>query len=100
MSKERIAGALGLVCRAGRITTGVYLVKEEIRKGKAAVVLLASDAAENAEKKIASLAEHRGVPVKRISLTKAEFGQCLGKQAETVCASVPHEFLNLVLASL
>ncbi|MBR5295262.1 MAG: ribosomal L7Ae/L30e/S12e/Gadd45 family protein [Clostridia bacterium] len=100
MSAAKIVGALGLCRRAGKITAGTTLVKEEIRKGKAALVLLAADAAKNTEDKVLPLAGHKKVSVKRIELTKEEIGKILGKKREVVCVSVPAEFVNLVLASL
>jgi ribosomal protein L7Ae-like RNA K-turn-binding protein len=100
MNAAKISGALGLCRRAGKITAGITLVKEEIHKGKAAIVLLAADAAKNTEDKILPLAGHKSVPVKRICLTKEELGNLLGKKKEVVCVCVPGEFLNLVLASL
>ncbi len=100
MTGEKIAGALGLCRRAGKITSGAYLVKEEIRRGKAAIVLLASDTGSDTEKKISSLAAHKEISVRRIPLTKAMLGQCIGKKGEVVCVAIPKEFLNLVLASL
>ena len=100
MSASGILGALGLCRRAGKITMGTTLVKEEMHKGKAALVLLAQDAAKNTEDKVLPLANHKGVPVKRISLTKKELGMAMGKDKEVVCVSVPREFVNLVLASL
>ncbi len=100
MIAAKISGALGLCRRAGKITAGTTLVKEEIRKGKAALVLLAADAAKNTEDKVLPLASHRQVPVKRTVLTKEELGKVIGKKREVVCVSVPAEFVNLVLASL
>lgn len=100
MTGEKIAGALGLCRRAGKIVAGAYLVKEEIRKGKAAIVLLGSDTGADTETKIARLCEHKGIPVRRISLTKTQLAKCIGKSGEAVCVAVPKEFLNLVLASL
>lgn len=100
MNKEKISGALGLVCRAGKITPGATLVREALRRGKSALVLIAADTGPNTEKKIAPLAQHRSVPVYRVVLTKEEMGRCLGKTKEVVCVSIPEEFKNLVLASL
>lgn len=100
MTGEKIRGALGLCRRAGKVTVGTTLVKEELHKGRAALVLLASDAARNTEERIVPLAGHKRVPVRRIPLTKKELGSAIGKNGEAVCISVPKEFVNLVLASL
>ena len=98
--KEKIAGALGLCRRAGKIASGAYLVKEALIKGKAAVVILASDAAKNTEEKVCPIAARNGIPVHRAALNKKEMGAALGENRDVVCVSVPKEFVNLVLASL
>lgn len=99
MRKEKISGALGLVCRAGKITQGPILVCEMLHRGKAALVLVAADTGPNTEKKVTALAGHKNVPVHRVALTKEEMGRCLGKTSPVVCVSIPEEFKNLVLAS-
>ncbi len=100
MTKDKIRGALGLCRRAGKVAQGITLVKEELHRGRAALVLLAEDAAKNTEDRIVPLAGYKGVPVRRISLNKKELAQAIGKNGEAVCVSVPREFVNLVLASL
>jgi len=100
MNKEKLSGAIGLVRRAGKITQGPTLVCEMLRRGKAALVLIAADTGPNTEKKVAALAGHKNVPVRRVILTKEEMGRCLGKTTQVVCVSIPEEFKNLVLASL
>jgi ribosomal protein L7Ae-like RNA K-turn-binding protein len=100
MTEEKIAGALGLVRRAGKVTVGTFLVKEAVEKKKAALVLFAADAGLDGEKKIRAAAERQKVPVHRIGLTKAALAHAVGKKGEAVCVSVPGEFVNLVLASM
>lgn len=98
--KEKTAGALGLCRRAGKTVSGVYSVKEALIKGKAALVILSSDAAKNTENSICPLAAKKGIPVHRAPLSKKEMGAALGENRDVVCISVPKEFVNLVLASL
>ena len=100
MTGDKLRGALGLCRRAGKVTLGITLVKEQLHKGNAAVVLIAADAAKNTQDRILPLAEHKGVPVHRVVLTKKELALAVGKSTEAVCVSVPKEFVNLVLASL
>jgi ribosomal protein L7Ae-like RNA K-turn-binding protein len=97
---HKLAGALGLCCRAGKLIVGIGLVREALRSGKAALVVLAADTASNGENKIIPLAEHRHVPVHRSDLSKMELGAALGKEGAVAAVAVPKEFLNLVLASL
>lgn len=100
MNKEKIAGAIGLVRRTGKITQGPTLVCEMLHRRRAALVLIAADTGPNTEKKVTALAGHKNVPVYRVPLTKEEMGRCLGKDSQVVCVSIPEEFKNLVLASL
>ncbi len=100
MTGDKLRGALGLCRRAGKVTVGITLVKEQLHKEKAALVLLAADAAKNTEDRILPLAQHKAVPVHRVSLNKKELAAAVGKSTEAVCVSVPKEFVNLVLASL
>ncbi len=100
MTGAKLAGSLGLASRAGRITVGTYLVLDQIRKGKAALVVFAADAGRDAQRKLAVPAEKKGIPVRQCALSKKELAQAVGKSGEAVCVSVPQEFLNLVLASL
>ena len=100
MSKDGMGKALGLCRRAGKITAGTGLVREKIRAGKAALVLLASDAAKNTEDKILPLAQKEKIPVERISLTKAEIGRAIGRNADTVCVCIPEDFVDLVRTQL
>lgn len=100
MTGDKLRGALGLCRRAGKVTVGITLVKEQLHKEKAALVLLAADAAKNTEDRILPLAQHKEVPVHRVSLNKKELASAVGKSTEAVCVSVPKEFVNLVLASL
>ena len=97
---EKIASALGLCRRAGKLVMGTELVLEAVRREKVVLVLMAEDTAENAAEKLSALCGHRSVPCRRIPLKKADLSKALGLQRETAAVAVPQEFLNLVLASL
>lgn len=100
MNKEKLALSLGLVRRAGKLTLGAPLVLEEMRRGKAALVILASDVSENGSKKILALSAHRNVRVVKSDLDKGELARAVGTDRAVAAVSVPAEFLNLVTASL
>ena len=100
MTGNKLQGALGLARRAGKLVAGTDPVREALKKRKAALVLLAQDAAENAEKKVAPLAGQKNVPVKRVNLSREELGACVGKPMGVACVAVAGEFFSLVLASL
>lgn len=100
MTAPKIAGAIGLCRRAGQCSAGAWETVEAIRRKKAGIVLLASDAGENTVRRVAVPAERAGVPVRRISLTKKEMAALWGHRASVSCVAIPPKFLNLVLASL
>jgi ribosomal protein L7Ae-like RNA K-turn-binding protein len=50
-NKQKILNMLGLARRAGKLVTGEELVVDEVRKQKAKLVFVASDASENTRKK-------------------------------------------------
>ena len=57
---SRVLGVLGLARRAGALAIGTNSVLEAVRKGKAYLVLIASDASENTAKLRALLLERGG----------------------------------------
>lgn len=100
MATDKLALSLGLVRRAGKLTVGTPLVLEDLRRGKAKLVILASDVSENGSKKILALSLHKGVPVHRSDLTKSDLARALGVSRSVAAVAVPAEFTALVSASL
>ena len=100
MAAHKLALSLGLVRRAGKLGVGSPLVLEDLRRGRAALVVIASDASENSAKRITALASHRNVPVVRSELTKDDLSRAVGVKRSVAAVSVPAEFLTLVSASL
>ncbi|MBA4494371.1 YlxQ family RNA-binding protein [Paenactinomyces guangxiensis] len=76
---------LGLAMRAGKIISGEYLVLREVRSGKVHLVLLATDAAKNTEKKITDKCFTYKVPIIRYG-TRQELGKAIGKVERVVIA--------------
>ena len=94
-----LEAALGLCRRAGKLTMGTPLVLEAVKKGKAALVLLASDVSEQTAEKITVLCGHKSVPCRKIGLNKGELSRAVGLERETGAVAVPKEFLALVEAA-
>ena len=86
MSKSQILNFLGLAMRARKIKSGESVLLTEIKKQNIKLVILASDASDNALKNIKNKCETYHVPFK-IFGTRAELGQSLGK-AERVNVGV------------
>lgn len=100
VTASKIAGAIGLCRRAGHCAAGAWETVDAIKRGKAAIVLLAADAGDNTVRRVAVPADAAGVPVRRIPLTKKEIAALWGQRANVTCVAIPQKFLNLVLASL
>ncbi len=64
--------------RAGKLVTGEELVVKEIRSQKAALVLIASDAGKNTQKKVKDKSTYYKVPCFD-ELTSTEISHAIGK---------------------
>lgn len=99
MSQERWMSLLGLINRAGQLTSGEELVLKEIRKGKAKLVLLSSDASPNTSKKIKDKCLHYKIPLKYVS-DRYMLGQAIGKDARVVVAILENGFAKKLVELL
>lgn len=81
----KVLSLLGLAMRAGKIVSGEELVLKEVRSGKAQLVLLATDAAKNSEKKISDKCSTYQIPILRYG-TRQELGNAIGKAERVVIA--------------
>ena len=75
---EKILNLLGLMRRANAITIGEDKTAEIVRAGKAKLLLLSSDASENAVRKAENLANGRNVQLLHLPFDRAELGSALG----------------------
>jgi ribosomal protein L7Ae-like RNA K-turn-binding protein len=57
-----VSGLMGLASRSGQIILGAELTLQEIRSGRAGLVLLDEGASEGTKKKILDACAYRGVP--------------------------------------
>ena len=73
---DPVLAALGLAARAGRVAIGTRSVLEAARSGEVRLVLVASDATENAVARVAGAVEE--LPVLRRG-EKVELGRAIGR---------------------
>jgi ribosomal protein L7Ae-like RNA K-turn-binding protein len=96
-----VEGLLGLAARARALVRGTERVREAVRGGDAAFVIVAADASDNAKGKLIPLLEANGVPfverydrdslgaaigtapVSAIGITGREFAAAIGERMET-----------------
>lgn len=63
MNKQKALNMLGLAMRAGKLITGEEMTLKEIRQQRAALVLVASDAGKNTQKKIKDKSSYYEIPL-------------------------------------
>ena len=85
MNEEKLMSLLGLAQKAGKVVSGETAVENAVRGGKARLILVASDASENAKKNYRDMATHYRVEYQE-QLTKAQMGHCTGKAQRAALA--------------
>lgn len=78
MDKNKVLNMLGLAMRAGKLVTGEELTLKEIRRNKARLVLIATDAGKNTHKNISDKCTYYKIPYNN-RLTALEIGGAIGK---------------------
>ena len=92
---SRVQGMIGLAQRAGKISSGATQVKQDIKNGRAALVIIAHDASKNTFKDFCSSCEHYQVPILRWG-DKDRLGHIIGKPFRTIIAVRDKGFANRI----
>lgn len=96
MKQEQWQSFLGLANRARKVISGEELVINEVRKQKAKVVLLSSDASSNTIKKVSDKCSFYKVPLKHVP-DRYLLGQAIGKDARVVVAITDEGFAKKLM---
>lgn len=91
---------LGLMRRASAIEIGEENAGSAVRGGKAKLLLLASDASENAVKRAEGFAYGRNVLTVQLPYTKAEISAAVGLAGCSMAAVTDLGFANSLMGSL
>lgn len=83
MNKNRVLSMLGLATKAGKVAFGSETCEKAIQAKKAYLIILASDAAFNTQKKFRNKAAFYNLELID-ELTKSEINETTGKQNKTV----------------
>ena len=83
---DRILGMLGLAQKAGRVQIGEEPVGSAAAAGKARVILLASDAAENSRSRAAKFAGLHQTPLLNLHYDKQTLGGSFGRASCAMAA--------------
>ncbi len=81
----RFVGMLGLAMRAGKLACGEAKGADAVRTGKAMLLILATDAGPNTEKRFLNMTQFYQVPILRIG-DKISLGSAVGRKAAVVLA--------------
>jgi len=74
---------VGLARRAGRAVVGTQAVRDALNRGEVRVVMLADDAAPNAQRRISGLAHRARVPVVCCG-SRETLGRAVGREGSVV----------------
>ncbi|WP_078413204.1 YlxQ family RNA-binding protein [Priestia abyssalis] len=99
MKQEQWQSFLGLANRARKVISGEELVINDVRKQKAKVVLLSSDASANTIKKVSDKCSFYKVPLKHVP-DRYQLGQAIGKDARVVVAITDEGFAKKLMTML
>ena len=84
--REKILNLLGLMRRANALSLGEDKAGDSLRAGKAKLLLLSSDVADNARRKAENLADGRNVQLVALPFDREELGTALGVGSCSVAA--------------
>lgn len=98
--KEKILKFLGLMRRANALQVGENNAGEAVRGGKAKLLLLASDASENAKKRAESFVGGRSCLLLELPFTKEELSSALGLGGCSMAAVTELGFANALIKRL
>ena len=91
MNEDKVLNLLGLAQRAGKLSSGDFIVEKAMKKKTPKLVLLAGDCAANNEKKYIQLAEIHH---------KETLGTAIGKEVRVVVAVEDDGFAKALLKEI
>ena len=93
-----IYGLLGLACRAGQVTLGAQMALEELKGGKAALVLIDESASMGTRKKLQDACAYRNMPL--FIMPKDELSRACGRDSRMAAAVKKGPFAERMLQLL
>lgn len=98
MTDRRAIRYLSLAAKAGKLVTGGDECEKTLRRGRGGLLILAADAAANAERRAASMADGIHVRLMRAPYTKSELAAAVGRARPVAIALVTDEGLASAFA--
>lgn len=79
MNQSKILSLIGLATRSRNLVSGEFATEKAVKEGKAALVILASDASDNTKKKFQNSCTFYNVRME-IFADKVQLGHAMGKE--------------------
>ena len=91
MGNDKVLSMVGLARRAGAVGVGAFLAEKHIQNGKAEMIIVAVDSADNVKKKFTNSCKYYEVDYYEYG-TKDTLGQCTGKENIAVVSIDDYNF--------
>ena len=79
MANDKILSMIGLATKAGKIVSGEFSTEQSVKRGRALMVIISSDASENTKKKFTNMCSFYKVPLYFYG-TRERLGRAAGKE--------------------
>ncbi len=96
---DKALGYLSLAAKAGKLVTGADNCIESLKRGRARLIILASDASPNAVKRAEGMLFGRRVPLCRSAYPKDELARASGRHGPVALASIEDDGLANAFAN-
>ena len=93
MNGNKLAAALGLAARAGKIRSGDFITEKLLKGGKAKVIILDTEASAATEERYTRACERMGARLIRVT----GFGRFIGKPGHIAAAVTDRGFEQMIL---
>ena len=98
-TEGKLLGLLGFAARARKLVTGTDLCRDEVRRGRLPLVLVAGDASNNTKKRISDACKYYGTELCVVPISAAELSERIGKTGSIAVIGVTDmNFVNGIAA--
>ena len=95
LNVKKACGMLGLAMRAGKVPSAEFATEKAVKEYRAYLVIVASDASENTQKKFRNMCQYYKVPY-LVFETKEELGSIIGKEYRSSLAVCDKNFAEVI----
>lgn len=99
MKNDKVLSLLGLAKKAGKLKSGEFQVEEEIKRGRAKIVLVANDASDNTKKKYSDMCAYRHISI-HFYADKDTLGRCIGCEERAAVVVIDEGFAKGIESEL